>query len=470
MHKIISIRKITVSLVTLLSLVISSCSQKTENTIVVIDIETNYSSNEVSFGTYDNYFTPRITDNKLVYSFPQPSSGYYKLIIKDYSTDVFIKPGDSILVSSDFLNSEDKSFSGNGVLLSNYILSDVPFSESIYKNIDFDSIYSLPPMEFIKSIDSIFSLKNKRLADFISSEKVKDDLFIQTEKNRILYEASIEKNRYYRDHKFLTGKKQTLNDEFNSYLAKVNFNDIDIMHLDSYREFLYTYFESIGLQHKDRINQDTLFTEIAFKYAMNTIKEPATKSYALYRIMDVHLNETPINKLGKLIVDFNRNCNNEKYRETINKYYSKLEKLKFGMPAPNFSFPDIDERMVSLKDFKGKLVYIDIWNSYCSPCFKEFPMLQQLMEKFDEQEIVFIGISYDSDKILWKKTMDEKNLKGIQLFANGWNSQFGKDYLVNSNPRFILIDKSGNFIDAKAPGPSGNIEEIINHYIKLRNK
>lgn len=203
---------------------------------------------------------------------------------------------------------------------------------------------------------------------------------------------------------------------------------------------------------------------------MNTIKEPATKSYALYRIMDVHLNETPINKLGKLIVDFNRNCNNEKYRETINKYYSKLEKLKFGMPAPNFSFPDIDERMVSLKDFKGKLVYIDIWNSYCSPCFKEFPMLQQLIEKLDEQEIVFIGISYDSDKILWKKTMDEKNLKGIQLFANGWNSQFGKDYLVNSNPRFILIDKSGNFIDAKAPGPSGNIEEIINHYIKLRNK
>jgi len=57
-------------------------------------------------------------------------------------------------------------------------------------------------------------------------------------------------------------------------------------------------------------------------------------------------------------------------------------------------------------------------------------------------------------------------LKGKQHFAIGWNHQFGKDYLVYLSLRFILIDKDHNFIDAKAPKPSENIEGIINQYIK----
>ncbi len=64
-----------------------------------------------------------------------------------------------------------------------------------------------------------------------------------------------------------------------------------------------------------------------------------------------------------------------------------------------------------------------------------------------------------------EKTIESKALKGIQLFANGWNTQFGKDYLVYSNPRFILIDKNGKIINVKAPKPSGNIEDIMNNYL-----
>ena len=74
--------------------------------------------------------------------------------------------------------------------------------------------------------------------------------------------------------------------------------------------------------------------------------------------MDIHLNETPVNNLGNLIESFNQNCTNEKYRDKIDNYYSKLEKLKSGNKAPDFTLPDIYGNSISLSDFRGKLVYI----------------------------------------------------------------------------------------------------------------
>ena len=458
-------KKTNAILLLLIFAVILSCSDAIKDSTVIVEQNQDIMLENVRFGKGSDFLSPKIIGNSIVYSIALSHSDYYQLTIGDYSTSIFLAPGDSIYVPSEFKKTEYKSFSGDGALLSNYILNDINYVAEFENNTNLDSIYSLSPKEFVKSIDSIYNLRTKRLERFIKSENITDKLFLSTEHKRIFYAASVEKNRYYRDHKFLTKQKQQLNADFNSYLKNADFNNPDLMHLDSYRNFLFTYFEKVGLQQKDRISKDTLFTEIAFEDALNNINNPKTKSYALYRIMDIHLNEAPINKLGKLINDFNENCFNEKYKERINKYYSKIEKLKSGMPAPNFTFPDRNGKSVSLNDFKGKIVYIDVWNSHCSPCFKEFPFLEQLIEKYDDQEIVFLGVSYDSNEKLWKQTLEKKNIKGIQLFANGWNSQFGKDYLIYSNPRFILIDRNGNIIKAKALKPSEHIDIIIDQYL-----
>jgi hypothetical protein len=75
---------------------------------------------------------------------------------------------------------------------------------------------------------------------------------------------------------------------------------------------------------------------------------------------------------------------------------------------------------------------------------------------------VFIGISLDKSETTWKKTIERKELKGIQLFGNGWNSDFVKDYSVIFNPRFILIGKDQKIINLSAPRPSGEIDGILN--------
>lgn len=173
-------------------------------------------------------------------------------------------------------------------------------------------------------------------------------------------------------------------------------------------------------------------------------------------------------KLKLLIIDTLEMCFNTKnINNTISfkgKYANFNNKLLDFMPgnsAPNFSLPDINDKLVSLSDFKGKYIYLDIWDSYCGPCIKEFSYHEKVYERFANRNIVFIGICMDKEKMSWIETIKKRNLKGIQLFNKGWKSDFTEKYLIDGIPRFILIDNNQKIIDIFAPKPSENIEVIL---------
>ena len=58
--------------------------------------------------------------------------------------------------------------------------------------------------------------------------------------------------------------------------------------------------------------------------------------------------------------------------------------------------------------------------------------------------------------------LQSQNMKGIQLHAGGWDNELCNHFKITGIPRFILLDKAGNIINANADRPSGNIEEVIN--------
>jgi thiol-disulfide isomerase/thioredoxin len=162
------------------------------------------------------------------------------------------------------------------------------------------------------------------------------------------------------------------------------------------------------------------------------------------------------------------NFDNNNFKKTVSfhglraKINSELLSVSRGRSAPDFSFKDLNGQQINLHDFNGKYIYIDVWNSSCGPCFKEFPFLEALIENYKDRNIVFLGISLDNKEKTWLRTIERKKLKGIQLFGNGWNSEFTQKYFVKFNPRFILIDKNQSILYLSAPRPSGNIDEILN--------
>ncbi len=122
--------------------------------------------------------------------------------------------------------------------------------------------------------------------------------------------------------------------------------------------------------------------------------------------------------------------------------------------AIDFNLPSIDGQHKSLADYKGKLIYMDIWATWCGPCRMQFPVMKELHEKYAGENIVILSVSIDPDehRSKWETMVKEQGLKGEQLFA-GQASGFPENYKVDFIPRFVLISPQGDLLMENAPMP-----------------
>lgn len=138
---------------------------------------------------------------------------------------------------------------------------------------------------------------------------------------------------------------------------------------------------------------------------------------------------------------------------------AQLQKAITGKQSAGFDYEIHKGGKTKLEDFKGKYVYLDIWATWCGPCRAEIPSLKKIEEKYHGKNIEFVSISVDTDKDheKWVKFVTDKELGGVQLFADkNWMSDFIQSYGINAIPRFILLDPKGNVVNADANRPSDN--------------
>ena len=152
-------------------------------------------------------------------------------------------------------------------------------------------------------------------------------------------------------------------------------------------------------------------------------------------------------------------------KKVLNDFILTIRSMGTGEAAVNFEGKTVDGKKVALSDFKGKVVYVDVWATWCGPCKKEIPSLQKLEEEMKGTEVVFISYSVDElkDAEKWKKMVETEKLGGVQLMGDAaFKSSICVDYKINAIPRFLLFDKAGKIVSIDAPRPSNpEIKEII---------
>jgi peroxiredoxin len=121
-----------------------------------------------------------------------------------------------------------------------------------------------------------------------------------------------------------------------------------------------------------------------------------------------------------------------------------LRKLKIGLPALAFTGTGPSGKEISLEDYRGKVVLIDFWASWCTPCRKEMPHVKKVYEKYNGNGFEIIGISLDDKKHNFSRYVQEEDLPWPQIFdGKGWQSEVGRLYAVSSIPATYLIDREG---------------------------
>ncbi len=144
--------------------------------------------------------------------------------------------------------------------------------------------------------------------------------------------------------------------------------------------------------------------------------------------------------------------------EVLSAKSEKMASLSAGSPAPEFTLVDMIGQQVSLKDLRGKVVYLDFWASWCGPCRKEMPASHELQDYFSNKEVVFVYISIDDSEVAWRKGMEDLKMKGLLLWSEGPKHPVVSDYQINGIPHYLLIDRYGKIVNYQAARPSSGDE------------
>ena len=139
---------------------------------------------------------------------------------------------------------------------------------------------------------------------------------------------------------------------------------------------------------------------------------------------------------------------------------SKGSAPSMGQAAPLFQTQDYTGKAFNLKDYQGKVVFLDFFATWCPPCRAEIPALEKLHQAYGSQGLTMVGISAESgDKVLpFTKTM------GMSYTVLQGSPELFTTYGVSSIPAGFLLDKSGKIVYTAVgfgPGEDAKIEAAI---------
>ena len=313
-----------------------------------------------------------------------------------------------------------------------------------------DEDYALPFEEYKERLadkegDAVRLLKAGDLA--------KEGKFVKMEEARIKYSYGAALMMYPIGHTIMSGDySYTPGQEYYDFIATYAVEDETLANLDEYREFVAEAMHVLDVKNRN-LKEIYPKTVAQIKYAADYFSSPAVKEAMIHHIATVYIDNFGVKNIDELK---NLYYIYVKDPALLASYEAKCERWdlsRVGRISPDFKAVDIDGKVWTLRDFRGKYVYIDMWATWCAPCRREMPYLKQLHDEFADAEIVFLGLSVDSDKAKWEMMVKEGQLTGTQLYL-GNQSSFQEAYRAEGIPRFILLGKDGHIISNDMSRPS----------------
>ena len=140
----------------------------------------------------------------------------------------------------------------------------------------------------------------------------------------------------------------------------------------------------------------------------------------------------------------------------------------------SLSLIDVNNRQIAfqdlLKSHRGKLVYVDVWASFCVPCFVAMPYSKDLINDYEGREVAFVYISMDKEFKRWEQGFNKAGIEQYEMsYMVDWtdeNNQLISRLNVNEIPRYLLFNQDGDLIQYKAFGPKTlEIREVFERYL-----
>jgi peroxiredoxin len=116
--------------------------------------------------------------------------------------------------------------------------------------------------------------------------------------------------------------------------------------------------------------------------------------------------------------------------------------IRIKYPFPNFTLRKLSQKtQISLKQYRGKIVVIDFWASWCEPCRQEFPVLNTLYKKYYKKGVQVMGINVDTQETDATKFLKDNPVAFMLLHDDG--NKLMEEFNLETMPRSFIVDRKG---------------------------
>lgn len=447
----------TVILLILSIVVLSSCdkNESKKSSIVISGSISNPRSGEINFQFEDVLIPDTLNDNgnfSISYESEEPIVIFF--YYNGIGNNLYARPGDSIVFNFDASNFPASwMFEGDAADLNNYgvelaqIMDTIDINETILYDED----------EFISSLEYIDSLKLAPLAELDDQEFI--HLLTMTHKFSN-YQLRLSYEQYHEMYKGLNPVDFEVSPGFYDFIHEIDLDDSTLVKIPAFIGYASALTDWLA---NNRLKTDAVsLLQAKLQVIDSVFNNPVVREKLLVQFFKFNYADADITSSKYMVDLWNEISPNAASDKMVRSLIEKKEKISPGQPAPEVAFENIEGGILTMEDFKGSIVYIDVWATWCGPCIQELPKLKELQDQFKDKKVVFLSVSIDDKKEPWISFVNERQLDGVHVYSpGGWGSEINEYYMINSIPRFILIDQNGNIVNASAARPSVSVAEEI---------
>lgn len=393
-----------------------------------------------------------------------------KFTYGEHSCKMFVTPNSNIYFTfnnSNFI--ETLTFSADDAAANNYCAALLKrFNPNIIEETLEQNKYDATATAFTSLCNSYADKERNFFNEFTKNNKNLSAAFLTWAK------AEIEYQKANRIHSFYFASINKNNDNYTSFAHQFSFSDTKALISNQYLLFLENHLRQLALRHlkaAEYKQNKVPWTYVASNLITTEFTNPEIQQYA-YADLLIKLMNAESTDAEPLYQTYSKIATNTELKQIVDDKYNTLSSFFNAKPASNANLVILkNDNPITLKQlidkYKGKIIYLDFWASWCKPCLAEMPYAVKLQKEFENKNIVFVYFAVSDIEGPWRGNIARFGLGGEHYLLNtALEQEAQKTLLVVDYPRYILIDQTGNIAEMHAKQPSNkNISTDLNNLL-----
>ncbi len=244
----------------------------------------------------------------------------------------------------------------------------------------------------------------------------------------------------------------------NKVLEGIDFQVDFLLDYEFYTNFLQTYVYYMYLRGKSAETK----ADFAMYDTSNKFLQKESRDWLLCKIL-LNAHREQNNEIAeKKFFSLKQTASNQLFVKTVENLYGSTLTFNPDGAAPNFKLKNASGEEVQLSDFKGQVVYISFWASWCKPCLTGFIKSEGIRHQLKDRGVVLLNVCLDDNEEKWQRTMLRIPMPGTNLYASA-STPLKLKYDLSRLPAYYIVNKAGNFAYLSNSGA----RDILGEFDKL---